>query len=213
MRVNDTVTASARRAQIVTAAIDTIAELGYGNASFARIARRAGISSTRLISYHFDDKAELVRAVVAAVIGEATEHMVKRMRAAGGSRTDTMAAYIESNLEFIAEHPTAIRAVLEITANARTDDGAPLVHLADVDDPVTRLAAMFRDGQQAGEFRPFDPVVMAVTLRAAIDAAASRPGLDPHAYAAELVALFTRAVQPDSGQLPGSDDLPGGGRR
>ena len=47
MRVNDTVTASARRAQIVTAAIDTIAELGYGNASLARIAKRAGISSTQ----------------------------------------------------------------------------------------------------------------------------------------------------------------------
>jgi len=197
MRVNDSVTASARRAQIVTAAIDTIAELGYGNASFARIARRAGISSTRLISYHFDDKAELVRAVVAAVIAEATDHMVKRMRAAGGGRTETMAAYIESNLEFIAEHPTAIRAVLEITANARTDDGTPLVELPEIDDPVARLAAMFRDGQQAGEFRRFDPQVMAVTLRAAIDAAATRPGLDPHAYAAELVALFTRAVRKD----------------
>jgi AcrR family transcriptional regulator len=197
MRVNDTVTASARRAQIVTAAIDTIAELGYGNASFARIAKRAGISSTRLISYHFDDKAELVRAVVAAVIGEATDYMVKRMRTAGGTRTDTMATYIESNLEFIAEHPAAIRAVLEIAANARTEDGRPLVAPGDVDDPVSRLATMFREGQQAGEFRVFDPVVMAVTLRAAIDAAASRPGLDPHAYGAELVALFTHAVRRD----------------
>jgi AcrR family transcriptional regulator len=197
MRVNDTVTASARRAQIVTAAIDTIAELGYGNASFARIAKRAGISSTRLISYHFDDKAELVRAVVAAVLGEAAEYMSKRMRTAGGTRTETMATYIESNLEFIAGHPTAIRAVIEILANARHDDGTPLLELGDVDDPVTRLADMFRDGQQAGEFRVFDPVVMAVTLRAAIDAAASRPDLDPHAYAAELVALFTHAVRKD----------------
>jgi len=197
MRVNDTVTASARRAQIVTAAIDTIAELGYGNASFARIARRAGISSTRLISYHFDDKAELVRAVVGTVLGEAADYMGKRMRVAGGTCTDTMAAYIESNLEFIAGHPTAIRAVIEIAANARTEDGTPLVRLDDVDDPVTRLAAQFREGQLAGEFRVFDPVVMAVTLRAAIDAAASRPGLDPHAYAAELVALFTHAVRKD----------------
>lgn len=194
MRVNDTVTANARRAQIVTAAIDTIAELGYGNASFARIAKRAGISSTRLISYHFDDKAELVRAVVGAVLGEAADYMGKRMRVAGGTLTDMMAAYIESNLEFIAEHPTAIRAVIEIASNARGEDGTPLVQ--STDDPVDRLAAMFRQGQEAGEFRAFDPVVMAVTLRAAIDAAASRPGLDPRAYAAELVALFTHAVKP-----------------
>ncbi|GAA2888436.1 TetR family transcriptional regulator [Actinoplanes cyaneus] len=196
MRVNDTVAASARRAQIVTAAIDTIAELGYGNASFARIAKRAGISSTRLISYHFDDKAELVRAVAGAVLSEAAEHMGKRMRAAG-SRVELLTAYITSNLEFIAEHPAAIRAVIEIAAAARAEDGAPLVRPADVDDPITRLATMFREGQEAGEFRVFDPVVMAVTLRSAIDAAANTPDLDPHAYAAELVALFTRAVRKD----------------
>jgi AcrR family transcriptional regulator len=196
MRVNDTVTTSARRAQIITAAIDTIAELGYGNASFARIAKRAGISSTRLISYHFDDKAELVRAVVEAVLAEAGEYMRKRLRAVD-TRPERLAAYIESNLGFIAEHPTAIRAVIEIEANARTGDGTPLIHTESADNPIGLLSAMFRDGQAAGEFRAFDPVVMAVTLRAAIDAAASTPGLDPHAYAAELVALFTRATRKD----------------
>ncbi|GIF48267.1 TetR family transcriptional regulator [Asanoa ferruginea] len=178
------------------AAIDTIAELGYGNASFARIAKRAGISSTRLISYHFDDKAELVRAVVGAVLAEAADYMGKRLRA-GGTRPELLATYIESNLEFIAEHPTAIRAVNEIAANARADDGTSLVRLEDVDDPVSRLATLFREGQEAGDFRPFDPVVMAVTLRAAIDAAAARPDLDPHAYAAELVALFSLATRKD----------------
>ncbi|BCY13087.1 TetR/AcrR family transcriptional regulator [Actinoplanes sp. L3-i22] len=196
MRVNETVATSARRAQIVTAAIDTIAELGYGNASFARIAKRAGISSTRLISYHFDDKADLVRAVVAAVLTEAGEQMGKRLRAADG-RVELLTAYIEANLQFIAEHPTAIRAVIEIAAAARTEDGTPLVRPTDVDDPVARLATMFREGQAAGEFRSFDPVVMAVTLRSAIDAAANTPDLDPHAYAAELVELFTRATRKD----------------
>jgi len=196
MRVTETVTASARRAQIVIAAIDTIAELGYGNASFARIAKRAGISSTRLISYHFDDKAELVRAVVGAVLAEAGEHIRKRLDAAG-TRTEQLAAYIESNLEFIAEHPTAIRAIIEIAANARADDGTPLIHTEGAEDPVALLAAMFRGGQDAGEFRAFDPVVMAVTLRAAIDAAASTPDLDPRAYAAELVTLFTLATRKD----------------
>jgi AcrR family transcriptional regulator len=194
MRVKDSVTASARRAQIIIAAIDTIAELGYGNASFARIAKRAGISSTRLISYHFDDKAELVQAVVGAVLAEAGEYMRKRLHAAG-TRTEQLAAYIESNLEFIAEHPTAIRAVIEIAANARADDGTPLLRTESAEDPLGLLATMFRDGQDAGEFRAFDPVVMAVTLRAAIDAAASTPHLDPHAYAAELVTLFTLATR------------------
>ena len=37
-------------------AITTIAELGYASASFARIAKRAGLSSTGLISYHFANR-------------------------------------------------------------------------------------------------------------------------------------------------------------
>lgn len=197
MRVNSTVTVSARRAQIIVAAIDTIAELGYGNASFARIAKRAGISSTRLISYHFDDKAELVRAVVGAVLAEAGDYMRKRLHAAG-TRTEQLAAYIESNLEFIAEHRTAIRAVIEIEANARADDGTPLIRSESAEDPLDLLATLFRDGQQAAEFRAFDPRVMAVTLRAAIDAAAATPDLDPHAYAAELVTIFVLATRKDA---------------
>ncbi|GAA1859296.1 hypothetical protein [Asanoa iriomotensis] len=44
----------------------------------------------------------------------------------GPSPAELLAVYIESDLEFIAEQPTAIRAVIEIAANARTDDGAPL---------------------------------------------------------------------------------------
>ncbi|MQA95092.1 MAG: TetR family transcriptional regulator [Streptosporangiales bacterium] len=37
-----TFTTTARRAQIVAATIDTLAELGYGQTTFARIAERAG---------------------------------------------------------------------------------------------------------------------------------------------------------------------------
>jgi AcrR family transcriptional regulator len=55
-----TITERARRAQIVTAAIGTIAELDYAGASFKQIAARAGLSSTGLISYHFAGKQELV---------------------------------------------------------------------------------------------------------------------------------------------------------
>jgi AcrR family transcriptional regulator len=52
-----TFTEEARRTQIVTAAIETIAELGYAQTSFTQIAKRAGLSGTSLISYHFTGKA------------------------------------------------------------------------------------------------------------------------------------------------------------
>ena len=52
-------TGSARRAQIVDATLSVIAEQGYDNASYARIAEQAGRSSPRLSSYNFAGTADL----------------------------------------------------------------------------------------------------------------------------------------------------------
>ncbi|TQS44295.1 TetR/AcrR family transcriptional regulator [Cryptosporangium phraense] len=197
MRVNEdrqTPAALARRAQIIDSAIVAIAELGYARASFGRIAEHAGISSTRLISYHFDDKHELMRAVAQAVLARAAEYMVPRIEAADGRR-EALAEYIRANLAFIEEHPAHIRALIEIASNARTDDGTPLLAAEGEDPAVLLLAAEFRAGQQAGEFRTFDPLVMARTVRAAIDASAGRAENAP-AYADELVTLFDLATRP-----------------
>ncbi|MEY9841492.1 TetR/AcrR family transcriptional regulator [Streptacidiphilus sp. EB103A] len=59
--------ATARRAQIVAATIEVIAEEGYARATYSRIARQAGLSSTRLISYHFGSRDELMEQVLVEV--------------------------------------------------------------------------------------------------------------------------------------------------
>jgi AcrR family transcriptional regulator len=78
-RTRPTLTEQARRAQIIAAAMETIAELGYAHASFAQIAKRAGLSSTGLISYHFASKKELDWAVVKEIYDRLTQHMNKAM--------------------------------------------------------------------------------------------------------------------------------------
>jgi AcrR family transcriptional regulator len=75
------VTTLARRAPIVAATIEVLAETGYRDASFARIAEHAGLSSTRLISYHFAGKDELIAAVAAHVIGQMAECVGERVQA------------------------------------------------------------------------------------------------------------------------------------
>ena len=50
-----TFTEEARRGQIIACAIEVLAELGYAQTSFARIAERLGISKS-VISYHFGGK-------------------------------------------------------------------------------------------------------------------------------------------------------------
>jgi AcrR family transcriptional regulator len=56
---------TARRAQIVDTAIDLLAEHGYPDTSCAKIAKRAGLSSTGMISYYFAGKDDLIREVIA----------------------------------------------------------------------------------------------------------------------------------------------------
>jgi len=75
-----TFTETARRAQIMAAAIDTIAEVGYGQASLARIAEKA-TTSKGVICYHFDGKEELVREVVAELVARGAAYMRPRIEA------------------------------------------------------------------------------------------------------------------------------------
>ena len=70
----------ARRAQIVECAIETIADLGFAQASLAQIAKRAGVS-TGVISYYFAGKDELIREVSAYVFS-AGEAFIRYMAAA-----------------------------------------------------------------------------------------------------------------------------------
>lgn len=189
--------AAARRAQIVAAAIETVAELGYAQTSFAKIADRAGISSTRLISYHFEGKDDLIQAVAQEVLTAAAAYMQPRIRAATG-HWNQLAAYLSSNMAFLRQNPAHLRAIIEIISAVRTED----VLQQGQATTLGLLVQGFRDGQRDGEYVEFDPYVMAVTVRAAIDAAclqyAADPGLDLDAYTTQLLALFERAIRKDA---------------
>jgi AcrR family transcriptional regulator len=197
-----TFTETARRAQIVAATIATIADVGYAQASFAQIARRAGLSSTGLISYHFASKDELIEQVVDEVVTAGQAFMSPRIEAAVGPRAK-LRAYLESNIDFMASHRAHIVAVAEIfSALPRERGGQPAPYAAWHERGITQLQELLRQGQRAGEFGRFATRVMAVTIRAAIDAVgyqlAADPDLDLRANARELAALFDRATRSDN---------------
>jgi AcrR family transcriptional regulator len=190
---------TARRAQIVTGAIDTIAEVGYARASLARIAQRLGISRG-LISYHFARKDELIAQVVSEVLEAGKAYMRPRILAES-TGPSILRAYIESNLAFMRDHRNHLVAIVEIGRNGVTADGQRRFYGdTDVDDAVRALEQLLARFQAAGELRSdFDPKVMAVAVRAAIDAVPPRltfdPGLDIDSYAREIAAAFDRATR------------------
>jgi len=194
-----TFTETARRAQIIAAAIDTIAELGYGQASLARIAERAG-TSKGVILYHFGGKDELIRELVAELVARGVGYMEPRIEAEP-TGAGKLRAYIESNLAFMAGNRNHMVAIVEIVLNARAADGSRLYDPSVQDAGVAALQQLLAYFQGTGEFRTgFDPHVMAMAIRAAINAVPAQlardPALDVGHHARELADLFHVATRP-----------------
>jgi hypothetical protein len=110
--------------------------------------------------------------------------------------------YIEQNVAYINEHRTETRAIGDIITNFREPDGTPVFKLQDSEPMVEGTAAMFRWGQESGEFREFDPRVMAIWLRGTIDHLGQQltayPDLDIAHYTEELAEMFWHAARKTS---------------
>lgn len=189
-----TFVSSARRAQIVDAAIETLADVGYADASLSRIAVRLGISKG-VISYHFAGKDDLIAEIVSQVLQRARASMQPRIEAQT-TGPEMLRAYIESNLEFMRDNPHQLIAVVEIVR--ATIAGAKSPFTGNRDGAVHVLAELLTRFQTAGDFRTdFDPNPMAIAIRAVIDAAPGRltdPAFDIDQYAREAVTIFDRAT-------------------
>jgi AcrR family transcriptional regulator len=199
---------NARRQQIVDAAIDTIAEVGFAQASLARIAARIGISKG-VISYHFAGKDDLIRQIVIEVVEAGRAYILPRVFAepTGPAR---LRAYIESNLAFMRDHRNYMVAVVEILRNGgfMTDAGRR-VDGRDVDVAAHLLEEQLAHLQAEGELRSdFDPGVMAAAIRATIDVVPHRlvrdPDFDIENYAREIAAIFDLATRATDTPGPGS---------
>ncbi|HEY4020919.1 MAG TPA: TetR/AcrR family transcriptional regulator [Pseudonocardiaceae bacterium] len=188
-----------RRREIIAATIDTIAALGYRATTFAKITERSGLSSTRLISYHFAGRDELMQAIVADVYGQLGAHIEERLAAASGPRAQ-LAAYIRAVVEFIAEHRVEMQAMTAIFLSFRDESGDSETYDNDDDQRVIgAVEQILRQGQHEGTFRAFDPFIVGSLVQRSVDGLPflleTRPDLDLDAYAEELVETFDIATR------------------
>ncbi|WP_228001242.1 TetR/AcrR family transcriptional regulator [Nocardia australiensis] len=188
----------ARRRQIIASAVEVISEVGYGNASLARIAKHAGVSKG-VISYHFEGKDDLMTQLVIQLYVSGAEYMVPLIAAAEGAR-NRLRAYLESNLSFIEANRNYVAAMTDVVMNLRDSEGKRTF-----DDPngereiLDPLVLMLREGQEGGDFGEFDAVIMAKSIRDSIDSAAGRsirePDFDMSKYSAHLCKVFDSATR------------------
>lgn len=194
-------TRAARKAQIVAAAIEVIAEVGFPHASIRKIADRVGIAMSAVL-YHFGTKDNLVEAIV--------EHMYRTMLTqvapavqAEDTCTGKLAAYIRSSIGYFGTHRAALKALASLSSSYVPSDGRRFEELGlspavaeqlALLDPTPILAAGHRDG----EFGDFPVQSTAVALRGAVNGVVEKvlrePGYDAAGYAEDLIEIFGRIV-------------------
>lgn len=190
---------SKRREQLVDCAIDAVVELGFQGTSVAEVAQRAGVSKG-VVTYHFAAKDDLIFAVVARIFDSITEALENRL---GGTSPETFVEdYINAWVEYYRTQPRYMLAIGEIWSNFRDERGNQHFGPQAVAGELGVVQHVLEYGQDQGILGKFDARVMAVSIKAALDALLSQlaadPELDLGAYGAELVTLFERATRPDT---------------
>jgi AcrR family transcriptional regulator len=190
----------ARRAQIIEATIDVLAEQGYVNTSFVRIAKRAGISAG-LISYHFRDKEELTDEVFKTIAVARLTHVQEKI-ADVATATDKLRVALESDIVYMGTRPKLFKALVEVLFGARDNEGR-LRYLDDADPPnLVLIVDILEAGQKNGEFGVFDPYSLGLILEGATDQFLAqvpvRPNLDLERFTKTLVDFALRAVKKDN---------------
>lgn len=171
VRSNRSFTHLARREQIISATIRTVAEHGLRDSSLARIAERIGVSKGSIL-YHFSSRDDLVAAALHQVYARISAHMGAALGTAGSPR-DAIGRYVTALVGYLDTHRDEVRLIFEAflaqTASADGDDRRWQV-LTDL------LTAAVRD---TGTTRVPDTEVLAIALSGAIDSLVGRALADP----------------------------------
>lgn len=191
----ETLASRARRAQIIQTAGEVVAELGYANASVARIAERVGVSKG-VITYHFDSKDEILRLVAKQLFERCRAYLEEHVDRASGA-TGELRSLVGAELDFFGSHRTQFIAMGEVMANHRDPDFSHAFEAVAAEE-VEQLADLLDQGQRSGEFRAFDPDRVARIIyqckNGVLDAWAHDPQIDLRAHAESLQDFIDHAI-------------------
>ncbi len=101
--------AASTRERIEAAALEAFADLGFDGASTRQIAGRAGVNP-QLITYHFETKLGLWKAVADRTFGQLSARLGERMQGLEGVADDErMRLMLREYIRYAAEHPEIAR--------------------------------------------------------------------------------------------------------
>jgi AcrR family transcriptional regulator len=196
-----TFTQSARRAQIVAAAIEVIAELGWAQTSIRKIAERVGVAMSAVL-YHFGSKDNLVDAVIEEMYRSAVAAVGPAV-SAESTAWGKLTAYVTASIDYFDTHRIQLAALSQLGTGYRPEDGRRFDELGmtpelaeelTVLDPTTILAT----GQRDGEFGELPVESTSIALRGAVNAVVEKilrdPEFDAGAYGRDVLTIFGTAL-------------------
>lgn len=145
-----TFTETARRAQLIGAAITTVNEVGYHRASLSAIAERAGVAKSAIV-YYFSSKESLLLSVVDDVFTRLDE-AITPVVLAKTDPAEQLRTYARAYLAYVDTHRAEVAAGIEIVVSHRTEDGTPL-YLTGTTEDTKLLREILTAGMSAGVFR------------------------------------------------------------
>jgi TetR/AcrR family transcriptional regulator len=155
-----------RRDQILDAAERLFAGQGFARTTIKQIGRAAGVNSA-LLYYYFADKDQLYREVLQRFVAGLVARTMSGS-AGGGPPDRRLRAFVEAQVQTLAEHPHAPRLLVrEMIDYDAAHAVAQIQHLS-----VTgfrRLCDLIEEGQRAGIFRDdLDPRFAAISIIAQV---------------------------------------------
>lgn len=182
------------RNRLITSAIELFAVHGVSAISLQAIAEHAGYSRGA-VHGNFADRDAILEAVVQVIIADVAPELDAALSGADTS-LEQLSRYIRAYVRFCAQRPASAQAMIAIAGyrNLATHGS----YAASAENSLDELIQVFRRGQSTGELRAFDPSMMALNVRSALDAHSHRfstSKTDWEHVAAELSTTFQFAIQ------------------
>jgi len=187
----------ARRKQIIDAALQTIAEQGYTQTSFAEIAKSLGITKG-LIAYHFNGKQDLIASVLRTIIENQAAYLRIRL-AEQSTATAKLRVYISASLEYIEQNRAHFIALVDLWGSFTSPEEKHAFNKTFYGPCISQLRDIVQLGQQTGEFGSFDSKTLTHILQGALDGVMLQWVFDPTVYqltdcAPEMIEIFLNQV-------------------
>jgi TetR/AcrR family fatty acid metabolism transcriptional regulator len=171
-----TFTQRKRREQLLGCALDAIVDLGFQGMSVGEVARRAGVSKG-VVTYHFAAKDDLIYEVVSEIFDSITVFLDSRL---GRTTPESFVAdYIFAWVEYYRTHTRYMLAIGEIWGNFRDETGRRRFGEQAMTGELADVQRALELGQADGSRGQFSARVMAVSMKAALDALLGQLAADP----------------------------------